>query len=345
MKGLMLAGLIFAFPAHGQIESAPIIQQIQYTPQQIQQIEQQFWNDWNTLLNSLLQSDPQQQTVSQQLERVLNDMDHINQLLNDQNLVRHSGIHRLPSAPSGGSVTQSGIEISAGDSNVSQQTLQSAARIIRQISLPILAQNISGQTPNASIVLYSSRRTYRDALAQAGFQANEIPSIVAQTGGITVGSQIWIPLYMSPDKSSLANVLTHELTHVAFNQMGIGDQLPTWINEGIAWQMGLTAEAQLNSDAVQRETNALNSQLRKAIQTGSLLPLSASESDMLNASYNVEWQDYLAVKNLINTSGSQNFKQFLSDAVSVGVDRSFQNIYQMSLQEYENQFNSALQNL
>jgi hypothetical protein len=144
------------------------------------------------------------------------------------------------------------------------------------------------------------------------------------------------------DQSDLANVLTHELTHVVLNQKGIGDSLPTWINEGIAWHDGLLAQSQVSPQKTQQLTAKLNQQIHQVAQQQQLLQLSASENDILSANYNVEWEDYLAVQNLLNTYGNQAFLSFLNGISQNGVDASFQQTYNMSRANYEASFYQTL---
>jgi hypothetical protein len=169
-----------------------------------------------------------------------------------------------------------------------------------------------------------------------------IRNIVSQTGGVTVGSDVWIPLYALQDESDLANVLTHELTHVVLNQMGIGDQLPTWINEGVAWLNGREAQSRIAPDKVAAEDEAFAQQIRQAAAAGKLVPLSAGEEEILRAPYNVEWEDYLAVRQLIQQGGPASFQAFLRDAVKYGVDKSFALHYHTTLDQYEGAVESAL---
>jgi len=68
---------------------------------------------------------------------------------------------------------------------------------------------------------------------------------------------MWIRLYNLHGKADLANVLTHELTHVAFNQAGIGYKLPLWLNEGTSWYTGLAAQESVNPAETKLEVSLL----------------------------------------------------------------------------------------
>ncbi|MCL6592906.1 MAG: hypothetical protein K6T31_02940 [Alicyclobacillus sp.] len=254
----------------------------------------------------------------------------------------HNRARRLPSVSSGSSVNVGNIKVSAADAGVSAQAVQQAAQLIQQIALPQLQQTL-GQTPgNTQVVLFSSKRSYAQALSQAGMNGSDLAQAVSETGGITLGQTVWIPLYNLNDESDLANVLTHELTHVVFNQEGVGDQLPTWINEGTAWFNGLQAQAQLNPAAVQQLQNEYNQEVTAAARSGSLLPLTADEQTILNAPYNVEWEDYLAVQQLVQNFGLDRYKAFLQSIPKQGVDSSFQSAFGQSLNSFVQQFDQNL---
>lgn len=233
-----------------------------------------------------------------------------------------------------------GNTLAAGDAGVSAHMIAQIGDIIVQNSLPVL-QNQLGTAPQSThIVLFSNQRSYAQALLQAGVPASQVTQMVKETGGITVNSDVWIPLYASSDGTDLANVLTHELTHAVLNQQGIGDALPTWINEGTAWSDGLAAETALDASRVNALAQESNQQLKSATN---LLPLTANEQDILNASYNVEWEDYLAVHHLIAQYGAQKYESFLHSVKASGVDASFQSSFGMSLQTFESQFYQSLE--
>lgn len=235
------------------------------------------------------------------------------------------------------------IMLKAGDNGASKQVLQAANQLIQNISWPVLQENI-GLTPvqTIDIVFFSTERGYANALLKAGIAPGEVPAIVANTGGITVDSDIWIPQYALQDKSQLANVLTHELTHVFFNQAGNGEKLPTWINEGTAWYNGLAAQEKVSPAETKAEILAERADVKNAAQTGHLLPLSASEQDILKASYNVEFEDFMATESLIQRYGIGQFKTFLNLTTRQNVNQSFNTVFEMTLPAYENSFLKSL---
>lgn len=237
-----------------------------------------------------------------------------------------------------------GISIASGDSSVPSSVVKSSSVIILKISIPTIQHTTGMEPKDAKIVLFSSRTTYGAALEKAGIPKQEIPNIVAETGGITVGNDVWIPLYALQSRADLANVLTHELTHVTFNQYGIGNALPTWINEGTAWTAGMSAEGQVNKNQEQLMFAAYNQDLQAAVDSGQLLPLTADEQQILGASYNVEWEDFLAVRQLMNTHGLQEYHSFLQHVKGAGASQSFQTSFHVSLKSFQNEFDAGLAN-
>jgi hypothetical protein len=234
----------------------------------------------------------------------------------------------------------SGNTLAAGDAGVSANMISQIGGIIVQDALPVLQNQLGAIPQSTHIVLFSKQKSYAQALLQAGVPPNQVTQMVKETGGITVNSDVWIPLYASSDGTDLSNVLTHELTHAVLNQQGIGDALPTWINEGTAWNDGLTAEAGLDASRVSELEQSSNQQMKSA---PNLLPLTATEQDILNASYNVEWEDYLAVHRLISQYGAQKYESFLHQVKANGVEASFQSTFGTSLQTYEAQFYQSLE--
>lgn len=231
------------------------------------------------------------------------------------------------------------LTLYAGDTGVTAETLKSASSLITNSSLPILQENIQLNPKRMTeIVFYSSPEMYGKALLDAGISAQETAAIVDQTGGITVNSSIWIPLYNLHGKADLANVLTHELTHVSFNQAGIGNRLPLWLNEGISWHNGLAAQEKISPKQTKLEIKILTASLKQTAQKGELLPLSELDQGLLSAPYNVEFQGYLAVQQLIEKHGLERFQIFLKQVPALGIEKSFQQNFGQPLSEFEKEF-------
>ncbi|AFM40383.1 hypothetical protein Desaci_1359 [Desulfosporosinus acidiphilus SJ4] len=266
-------------------------------------------------------------------------------------IIRHRQIERIAkkiqNLPSTKNVTSqivaSNIYISAGDTGVSTSRLTMANQIIKTISLPTL-NTVVGLSPakNIQIALFSSPRTYANSLRKAGVDSSSIQSIVEDTGGLTVDTSIWIPLYNLQDKSDLANVLSHELFHACAASQGYGNELPTWINEGTAWRIGLMAMQKVNSQKTSLEMAYYETDVRNAAKNGSLLPLSASENDILNAQYNVEYEDFMAVEQLVKNYGTSTYKAFIQNLKTKNVNTDFSNTFKSSINNFQNSFIKSL---
>lgn len=306
-------------------------------------LDQRLQNLLDELNKLVTMQHADQQTLDEQMNKIAQDLGQLNNGLLDQPYAHRARIHHLQGVQGSQTHTaSSGIQVSAGDSRVPTAKVSDATNIINQISLPVLKENVGFPSSRTHVILFSSKTSYANALLKSGVPSSQIDSIATKTGGLTIGSDVWIPLYNQNDRSDLANVLTHELTHVVLNQKGLGDQLPTWINEGIAWHDGLLGQSQVNSNKVRMEKQALTKQVYDAAAQGSLLPLSASENDILGADYNVEWEDAMAVQQLMDTYGTAAFQAFLQDAAQDGIDRSFVNHFQMDRTAYEQQFVASL---
>jgi hypothetical protein len=280
-------------------------------------------------------------TLDQQVNQVV---DAIGQQIGDQRLLHGLHIRRLPfeERQGNGKVTVENISVSAGDPGVSASQVHSAARLIQNLSLPVLRQNVAAPDEPVRVVLFSTRSAYAQALEHAGIQSNLVQAIVDKTGGITVGSDVWIPLYALSSDGDLANVLTHELTHVVLNQKGIGEKIPDWVNEGIAWHDGMLAWQEIQPQKAKWQAAMMNRQIQLVAQRGELLPLTVDEEGILHASYNVEWEDYLAVEHLLQQGGGEKFRAFLNDAAKDGAEASFLAQYNVPLRTYEESFYQSL---
>jgi hypothetical protein len=343
MKGLLIGALAASFLSH--YTNAPahdlLIQKIRSVEQvvNLDSLQQALDRDFKQIEAS--QGDTSQ--LNQALSGLLH---HLNQI-NGDFPVHQLGIRHLHTSKAHkAKKVNSSVGLSAGDNGVAPADLQLAAQTIQTISLPNLKDKL-GMAPGngTNIVLFSSPQTYGTALLNAGVSRNQIKKIVSETGGLTAGTDIWIPLYALQDQSELANVLTHELTHVIFNEKGIGDNLPIWMNEGLAWQNGMAAKQQVSPSKAQREEAALNDDLQQAINQGVLKPLTSDESAILSASYNVEWQDYQAVQSLMQKYGAAKVDEFLKNIPADGVNQSFLNAFGMPIQTFEQNFDQSLSSI
>lgn len=252
-------------------------------------------------------------------------------------------LRTLPKMQSKTDVTTANVSVKSGDSSVSAANVQKASKIVDQISLPTL-KSVVGLSPasNIEIVLFSSAKTYGNALLKAGIDRNSIQAMISETGGMTVGTTIWIPLYNLEDQSDLANVLSHELFHACAASQSYEDQLPVWINEGTAWRIGLMAQQKVNPQKTSAEMAYYDNDVRKAAQKGTILSLDASEQDILKANYNVEYEDFMAVEQLTKTYGTATYKTFIENLKNQNISSDFKNSFHSSMSEFQRSFIASL---
>ncbi|MCL6547280.1 MAG: DUF4157 domain-containing protein [Alicyclobacillus sp.] len=235
-----------------------------------------------------------------------------------------------------------GVVVTAGEAGIDRAEIRQVAALVEEASRDVLRPSL-GIAPGLpltdtlarpKIVLLSSPSGYA-RVAQSAFPAAQATTAAAQTGGFTVGETIFIPLYKYQDDSFLLNTVAHELTHVVLNAKGLGPVLPSWINEGYAWYNGFAAQSLLNPQAVEETQTSLWSQLSAAWNQGDVKPLSASPDSVLAPEvYSTEYQDYVAVRQLIRDGSLERFRRFLTDAKRFGADAGFQRVYGESLDTF-----------
>lgn len=223
-----------------------------------------------------------------------------------------------------------------------QNPADSVRNLVTHVSVPIVSANTGRGITHTSFVLYPTASLYASATSK--YFGSNAATAAADTGGFTVRSTVAIPIYKYQSTAALVNTTTHELTHAVLNNAGIGQKLPTWMNEGFAWYNGMQAERQLDPSAVSMLTKQLRMQLETARQKSRLLPLDAPVAQIIqmNQVYNVEFVDYLAVNHLITQYGIHNFRHFLNDIRIYGVNLSFILNFHTSLGKYESSFLQTL---
>jgi hypothetical protein len=333
VKELLLAGTLLI---GSWIDQGRGILQVDPT-QLFEQLQQEIIHDLRTL--GLTTGSEKQNVIANE---------QINELIHQFNQAYDAGVksrlrhHQLQAPRTKQSVQTNQIEISAGDESISTGVINQTSKLIEGVSIPILEQSVGTPTDTIHVVLFSSSSSYANALTNAGMARSEVKKFIKGTQGLTVDNEIWIPLYNLSDKSELDNVLTHELTHAILNQRGIGDTIPVWVNEGLAWHNGMLAKMKVNPTKTKQLEAMLNNQIQTVANSGKLLPLTASEEDIVSASYTVEWVDYLAVQNLIDQNGMDSFLSFLNGISKNGVEASFQTEFGQSIATYEQDFYQQL---
>ncbi len=235
------------------------------------------------------------------------------------------------------------VVVVKGDHSVESSSIAQVLRILHTQSLPQVEKSLalSFQQP-ISVYLFGSRNGYLSGLEHWGIRQTVAATMVNRTNGVANGSVVYIPLYANTLKGSLYNVLTHELTHVIFNQNQIARSIPTWINEGVAWMEGLQTQADVAKRSEMMLVKRGEAQVLAAFGNHEGVSLTSGENAMLQAPYDVELEDYMAVTKLVHTFGWKNMVHFMKDSVHEGPDTSFQKVFAESIRHYMNEFQKSL---
>lgn len=164
-----------------------------------------------------------------------------------------------------------------------------------------------------TIYLVNTTAAYSAVLQKLGVGSVEANTMSTDTGGFTLDSSVVIPLPQNPSDMDIANSLTHESTHVIFNQ-NIGS-LPSWINEGLAVFMGMNGQSVIeNPVEFAGDERQLAENILDVVASHQLVPLTGNESAILTGkeTYDFELQDWLAMSDLISHKGFQSVQQYLS---------------------------------
>ncbi|TKD70839.1 hypothetical protein [Pseudalkalibacillus hwajinpoensis] len=256
-----------------------------------------------------------------------------------------------PTLPEVQTIDSTGEELGrvyAGDRGISDRHLKVTATILKNVTLPTIKKNMAYEDLKKSfpqlknvpfkIILFSNERTYRNSLVKAGLPDESVDNIVNNTGGITDGTRIWIPLYVYNDKSQLAHYLTHELTHVLFQYSGLEGKSPIWFEEGLAVYNGFTAQQMVNPTSTRSSYHGLKKDLKEFKSKDGKFSLKSNQEDLLNASNNVEGLYFMAVKQLIKYDGLDGINQMIEELATTDIQSSFLTTYGITINEYESFF-------
>ncbi|WP_409252928.1 hypothetical protein V1502_03075 [Bacillus sp. SCS-153A] len=256
----------------------------------------------------------------------------------------------LPSVSTGVSVRVGNGTVEAGDRGVSGSHVDTTGNLIKTIALPAVKKNFAQlahsvpqvNDPTYKVILFSTKDTYRNALANAGVPSASINNLVENTGGITDGTRIWIPIYAFNNKANYVHYLAHEITHTVLHQAGLEAKLPVWLQEGISVYNGFTAQAEVDPAGARELMGKFKQDLREHKAAGGVFSLQASQEQLLNAEYNVEALYSMAVNKLIKHGGVEGINKLLINLKSHGIVTSFQSAYGHSIYDFESRFLSRV---
>ncbi|MCL6454475.1 MAG: hypothetical protein K6T78_12775 [Alicyclobacillus sp.] len=215
----------------------------------------------------------------------------------------------MPSLPTGSSLTTAHAVITAKDSGVTADELRSVGTIFEHV-YPQVVQQMGAQPVGAvQINLYGSTKTYQQHYLDEGYSQTESQQIAEQSVASEEGSRTINVLMPTFDTVDGLNILAHELTHAVMTELST--QISSWANEGTAWTEGVDAEADGSPSNMLKQGIQWDEwvDIVAEQQQGALIPL--GQGDTLNASYNVEAQDYFAVQQLIAKYGWDKFLQYV----------------------------------
>lgn len=236
------------------------------------------------------------------------------------------------------------VTVKAGGSDVTAadiqkiNTLMSTYHIVETVS-KTLRMNIYQQV---YVIICKSQSDYQTQLSKLGVNSEDAKRYTMDTGGFTQGDTVVIPLYQNQANADLTNSLTHELTH-AFLNLNVGS-FPSWMNEGLAVMDGMDAQSFAESSvAYQGYVRQMAENVIDAAKSNNLWPLEPDEQKVLSGSapYDLELQDWLAVRYLIQLHGLKSLEQYF---YRLKLGESKTTAFQRSFGESESAFNTDVTN-
>lgn len=235
------------------------------------------------------------------------------------------------------------LSVVAGNMGVSHTMLAMVNREVQQESTVQIERTLGlTYVQPVTISLYTNPTAYAAALQSLGASTAQADVMAGRTGGVADGDRALIAVFNDGGSGDLLNVLTHELTHVAFYQAGLTSLLPTWMNEGTAWYEGLLAQRRIAPAAANSTVQQAKQAIQFAFRHGQGVAITAGERALVGAPYNVELEDYLAVDKLVLQRGIGTYARMLHDIATMGLANAFDAVYHVPLTDYVAGFTHAL---
>ncbi|MCF8566403.1 hypothetical protein LLE49_16905 [Alicyclobacillus tolerans] len=238
-------------------------------------------------------------------------------------------------------VVNASVYVKGYGNDVPPATVSNVQQLLSQYHIVQTVSNSLQMKITHPVYIYLAQTTadYKNELASLGLSIQDAQRLSSDTGGFTQGTTIIIPLYQNTSQADLANSLGHELTHAIVNQH-LTD-LPSWVNEGTAVSNGTYIQKKVEgSVAFSGYVRRMAENVLGAVQKRELIPLTASESQILQGSqpYDLELQDWLAVSRLMQLYGSSAFSAYFK-ALQAGVSPNA--AFQKAFGQSENSFNGT----
>lgn len=219
----------------------------------------------------------------------------------------------------------------------------------------LLAQQVTAQVEQAAgftftnpvwVYLSNSDQGYEQAIRTYGQDDNQTELVADTSSGVTYDYRVMIPLHRQANMEDTVSTVAHELVHVLLNQ-NKGSNLPSWVHEGFAWQVGLDIGYRHQPLIKRQQIEGLvREEILGALDAGEYRPLINSAFTKIialsKASYNLELQDYLAYQYLTERFGQDAFRQYLK-AHANGSKTPFETTFGLTPQAFEEAFNARLQ--
>ncbi|MBL0385702.1 hypothetical protein JJB07_03475 [Tumebacillus sp. ITR2] len=196
------------------------------------------------------------------------------------------------------------------------------------------------------VQLASGDEGYRKLLTRVGKSQDTLDREVKFTDASVYGNNISINLDKRKSDTDVRSTLAHELTHILFNQNNV--KIPSWVNEGLAQRLGMAEEVRDQPQVVRegQPLKVLSHVLQNKQEQGNLQLLvdNLETIHTMSSTFNVEWLDYLAVRNLWEQQGAEKFRDYLQKCVpSLKLQSDpFKSVFGMEQDQFESAFNAQL---
>jgi hypothetical protein len=216
--------------------------------------------------------------------------------------------------------------------------LQSVADLFEHVYPEVASATGLAEQSRIQVTLYSSADAYKQHFLQEGYSAGEAASLAENSVAAEEGLNQISVLLPALHQTDGLNVMAHELTHALVAT--VSSAIPSWANEGLAWEMGVDAELDGSQDPVLTSaipwSNWMDTLTHQ--RAGDLRPL--GQADPLDTAYNVELQDYWAMHQLITRFGLPAVMRYVR-AIDHDPD-AFSHTFGMSFDAFANQVQASL---
>ncbi|CAM3949477.1 hypothetical protein ALPO108162_14225 [Alicyclobacillus pomorum] len=248
---------------------------------------------------------------------------------------------KVPALATAEKVESAHAIVTAADSSVTKEELQSVADLFERIYPLDVSRTGLKPSEKMNIVLYGNASSYENHFISEGYSADEAKQIAEESVAAEEGTNkisVLMPSYESVDGM---NILAHEFTHSLIAT--VSNKIESWANEGVAWADGIAGELDQSPDELLLDGEQWYEWVDIVAhqQKGDLLKLGAANP--LDGNYNVEDQDYFAVQQLINRFGMNKFMQYVK-AIDSDPD-AFQHTFSESFQQFSDEVTQKLKQL